>query len=304
MQVCKSRLNPTLSKGKVEQSGKISVPGIARGRDNAAILPRMGIVEEIKSRLGAVGHVRDLHEGVYENRRLYLDLMESCLLGSLYGEEEPGTPGRNQRIAERGRAPLAHTMIGPQRLSNVRRLCEEVIERDVAGDFIETGVWRGGAAIIMRATTQAYGDPRRIWVADSFEGLPPPDEKYPADSGDTHYLNKELAVSADEVRENFRRYDLLDERVRFLEGFFADTLPEAPIEKLAVARLDGDMYGSTWEALVNLYPKLSVGGYLIVDDYGAVPGCKQAVHDYRERCGIDEVLVEVDWTGVYWRREA
>jgi O-methyltransferase len=104
------------------------------------------------------------------------------------------------------------------------------------------------------------------------------------------------------VKENFRRYGLLDEQVRFLKGFFHDTLPGAPIERLAVIRLDGDMYESTMDGLVNLYPKLSPGGFIIVDDYGAVPACKQAVHDYRNAHGIEEEIVPIDWTGVFWRR--
>ncbi len=109
-------------------------------------------------------------------------------------------------------------------------------------------------------------------------------------------------MSEEEVRANFERYGLLDEQVRFLKGFFQDTLADAPIEQLAVVRLDGDMYESTIVALDALYPKLSVGGYLIVDDWGAVPGCRQAVEDYRRDHGITEPIVEIDWTGVYWQR--
>lgn len=198
----------------------------------------------------------------------------------------------------------AHTMIGLKRLDNIQSCVESVLADGVPGDLIETGVWRGGATIFMRAVLKAYGvQDRNVWVADSFEGLPPPDaEKYPQDAGDRHHTARELAISLEQVKSNFERYGLLDGQVRFLKGWFRDTLPTAPIEKLAVARLDGDMYESTMDALVNLYPKLSVGGYLIVDDYGAVPACRQAVHDYREAHGISEELVDIDWTGVYWRR--
>jgi O-methyltransferase len=180
-----------------------------------------------------------------------------------------------------------------------------VIRRGVPGDLIETGVWRGGATIFMRAVLAAYGDTgRSVWVADSFRGLPKPSGKYEADRHDAFWRFSELAVSADEVRANFARYRLLDDRVRFLEGFFSDTLAEAPIEQLAVARLDGDMYESTIVALEALYPKLSPGGYLIVDDYGAVGACSQAVDDYRRDHQITEPLVEIDWSGVYWQRRA
>src|SRR5207244_9250758 len=105
-----------------------------------------------------------------------------------------------------------------------------------------------------------------------------------------------------QVKANFDRYGLLDHQVRFLKGWFRDTLPGAPIEKLAVLRLDGDMYESTMDALTNLYPKLAVGGYLIVDDDGYAPACRQAVQDYRQAHGIKEKILEIDWTGVYWHR--
>lgn len=158
--------------------------------------------------------------------------------------------------------------------------------------------------MLMRAILKAYGvEDRRVWVADSFEGLPPrEEERSSSDKGGPAHTYEELAVSLEEVKANFERYGLLDEQVRFLEGWFHDTLPEAPIERLAVVRLDGDLYESTMDALVNLYPKLSVGGYLIVDDYGALPPCRQAVHDYREAHRIHEEIRLIDWSGVFWQR--
>jgi len=198
----------------------------------------------------------------------------------------------------------AESMIGQERMENLQSCVTDVLRRGVPGDLIETGVWRGGSVIFMRAALAAYGDPdRRVWVADSFAGLPPPDPRYAADAGDVFHGFDVLAVSLDEVKANFARYGLLDDRVRFLPGWFKDTLPVAPIERLAVARLDGDMYESTMDALRPLYPKLSVGGYLIVDDYGTVPGCRQAVDEYRAEHGIREPIVDIDGWGVYWRRE-
>jgi hypothetical protein len=196
-------------------------------------------------------------------------------------------------------------MIGLKRLDNLQNCIETVIRENVTGDLIETGVWRGGACILMRGVLAAYGDNgRKVFVADSFEGLPKADEeKYPADKGDNHYLfSPVLAVSREEVENNFKRYNLLDEQVVFLQGWFKDTLPSAPIQKIAVMRLDGDMYESTMDALVTLYPKLSLGGYCIIDDY-ALKGCKKAVDDYRERLKIKAELKEIDWTGRYWRKE-
>jgi hypothetical protein len=197
----------------------------------------------------------------------------------------------------------ADTMIGLKRLDNIQFCVESVLNENIPGDLIETGVWRGGASIFMRAILAAYGaTDRRVFVADSFEGLPEPDEeKYPLDKGDDLYTYRILAVSKEEVEQNFRKYDLLDEQVVFLKGWFKDTLPVAPIEKLAVMRLDGDLYESTMDALVNLYPKLSDGGYCIVDDY-ALKTCKPAVDDFRREHGITSTLHEIDWTGRYWRK--
>ena len=201
----------------------------------------------------------------------------------------------------------AETMVGLKRLNNIEFCVSEVIKNNIEGDFIETGVWRGGSVIFMKALLKVFNDTKRvIWVADSFEGLPKPDEeKYPLDKGDTNYLYSETAVSLEKVRRNFEKYDLLDDKVKFLKGWFKDTLPTAPINKLAIARLDGDMYESTMDAIINLYPKLSVGGYLIIDDYAnpALVGCKQAIHDYREKHNITEEIMPIDWTGVYWKRE-
>lgn len=208
-----------------------------------------------------------------------------------------------KRAAGKDWPPLAHTMIGLKRLDNLQTCIEDVIKNNVLGDLIETGVWRGGASIFMRAVLKAYGvKDRTVWVADSFEGLPAPDtQKYPQDAGDVHHKIKFLAVSSEEVKANFSKYGLLDEQVRFLKGWFKDTLPKAPIKKLAVIRLDGDMYGSTMDGLVNLYPLLTVGGYVIVDDY-VLKGCRQAVHDFREKFGITDKFIDIDGTGAYWQR--
>ena len=197
----------------------------------------------------------------------------------------------------------ADTMIGMKRLDNLQYCLETVLEEKIEGDCIETGVWRGGACIFMRAVLKAHGiEDRRVFVADSFAGLPKPDEtKYAADEGDKHYKHSFLAVSRDTVASNFEKYGLLDDQVFFLEGWFKDTLPGAPIDKLAILRFDGDMYESTMDALENLYPKLSPGGFCIIDDF-ALPNCELAVNDFREKYGITSEMVEIDWTGVYWRK--
>jgi hypothetical protein len=144
---------------------------------------------------------------------------------------------------------------------------------------------------------------RRVWVADSFAGLPPADrERYPKESNADFHKHKELAIPLDEVRRNFERYGLLDDQVRFLKGWFRDTLPTAPIEKLALMRLDGDMYESTMDGLVHLYPKLSPGGFVIIDDYNVVQACNAAVEDFRRERGITAALSMIPVCGAFWRK--
>ncbi len=230
--------------------------------------------------------------------------MKRCLTNWIYSnhEEQPVDP--HVRTEGRDWPSMAHTMIGLKRLSNLQFCVEDVLMHDIPGDLLETGVWRGGASIFMRSILKAHGvADRRVWLADSFAGLPTPQpEKYPWDRASNLHTFPYLAVSLDQVKANFERYGLLDDQVRFLKGWFRDTLPTAPLDRLAVVRLDGDMYESTMDALVNLYPKLSEGGYLIVDDYGCIEACREAVHDYRNQQGIRDEMVSIDWTGVYWRR--
>ena len=212
-------------------------------------------------------------------------------------------PPEREREEGRDRPLYAQTMIGLKRMRNLRDAVETVIAEGVGGDLIEAGVWRGGASILMRGVLAAYEEPgRRVFVADSFAGLPEPDaERYPLDAADLNSAEEELAVGVDEVRANFERYGLLDDRVRFVAGWFRDTLPALAEETFAVVRLDGDLYESTMDGLVNLYPRLAVGGYLIIDDYG-FENSRAAVEDYRREHGISEPIELVDWVGAYWRR--
>lgn len=192
------------------------------------------------------------------------------------------------------------TMIGYKRLTNIEEIIKDIVAKKIKGDVIETGVWRGGACIFMRKLLNELNSKKIVYVADSFEGLPKPDEKYIHDKGDTHYSVPVLAVSLEEVQSNFERYGLL-ENVTFLKGWFKDTLPTLKNE-FSFIRLDGDMYESTINALDNLYPKLSIGGYCIIDDYGIVKGCNHAVTDYRNTHGITDELIPIDGSGVYWKK--
>lgn len=219
-------------------------------------------------------------------------------------------PGASREVRAVGNdwPPQAETMVGLARLANVRRCVTTAVADEVPGDLVETGVWRGGTAIYMRGILEALGDAtRRVFVCDSFAGLPEADaERYPMDVEMRFHEYPQLAVGVDAVRANFERYDLLDDRVVFVEGWFKDTLAplaaSGELDRIAVLRLDGDMYESTMDALVALEPLVAPGGFVIVDDYNGIDACRRAVGDYRAEQGITADIHEVDWTAVWWRK--
>jgi hypothetical protein len=263
-------------------------------------------------------------------RDLYLDLLKKCLVNSIY-EDTPAPifidgKSTSQYSSERrstGRdwPTKAHTMIGLQRLNNLHSLAKKVLTEGIEGDFLEAGVWRGGATIFMRGLLKAYAvRDRLVWVADSFCGFPPSDKISSRSYSSPELLtaiNRIEAGDADwkaaletlrtgttevDVMTNFERYGLLDDQVRFLPGFFSDTLPSAPVKKLAILRADGDLYDSTYQILDNLYPRVTPGGFVIIDDYHSFTECRQAVHDYLAATKPDVQLENIDADAVFWQK--
>jgi O-methyltransferase len=243
----------------------------------------------------------------------YLDLMEKCLTNVIY-RDPPMRPKwthilRKQEystaVRESGKdwPSKAHTMIGLKRIHSLREQVETTLRENIPGDYIETGVWRGGACIMMRAVLAAHGvTDRAVYVADSFAGVPPPDRKrYPVDRGRNFYKYKQLAVSLEEVQANFDVYGLRDDQVRFVKGLFSDTLPKLDARRFALLRLDGDLYESTMDGLKSLYPRLSPGGFVVIDDY-ALRSSRTAVHDYLAEIGEQVQFERIDDYSVWWRK--
>lgn len=256
-------------------------------------------VDETQSSQNVIHNVND------DSIHLYLDLMKKSLMNLIYDNDSDMMRGgqyeKELKLYGGIWPSIAHTMIGLPRLNNIQFCIEDILAKNIPGDLIETGVWRGGATIFMRAALKAYRiTDRTVWVADSFEGLPP--TEYEKDLNLRLDKVDCLAVSLEDVQSNFSKYGLLDEQVRFLKGWFKDTLPIAPIEQLAILRLDGDWYESTMDALTYLYPKLAIGGYVIIDDYWAVQGCRDAIQDYRLANQIQESIIHIDGAAVYWCR--
>ncbi len=235
------------------------------------------------------------HNATIEN--LYIDNIKKCLLDTIHRERLDENDHTNWVT------PNSATMIGETGLNKIQFLVEDILKNNIPGDLIETGVWRGGATIFMRAILKAYQiTNRNVWVADSFEGLPKPNDiLYPSDKEDSHHKIEYLKVSLDTVKSNFKKYGLLDDQVKFLKGWFKDTLPSAPIKQLSLLRLDGDMYESTMDALKNLYHKLSIGGYIIIDDW-TLPGAKIAVLDFRQENNITDEICDINKWTMYWQK--
>ncbi|MBY0246060.1 MAG: TylF/MycF family methyltransferase [Nitrospiraceae bacterium] len=264
---------------------------------------------------------------------LYLDLLKRCLTRALFAKEvvrstiDPGrlylrllnkallamlTPlnlelvhlkqsgiGDYIESAHAGRTRMegAETMLGIKQLDQMQACITDIVRRNVPGDILEAGVWRGGMTIFMRGVLKAMGArQRRVWVVDSFEGLPDPEKSFDSFG----WKKGAMAVSLDQVRSNFLRYGLLDEQVVFLKGFFNDTLPDAGIAALSVLRVDADLYESTRDVLNHLYPKLSVGGYAIFDDYQNLKDCQRAIDEYRLEHRIEDPIVKIDRRAVCW----
>lgn len=247
-------------------------------------------------------------------RRAYVDLLKLALCdlvgattGSVGRLPQGGTASRvlhddQLRLRAAGLDwPLQGlTMLGLPRLDDLQGCVESVVRDGIEGDLIEAGAWRGGASMLMRATLDSLGAAdRMVFVADSFRGFPKGQEQEEhIDLSGFDFL----AVPLDEVRASFARLGL-DQGVRFVEGYFEDTLPGLVNERWSIVRLDGDTYGATWTALQALYPGLAVGGHLIVDDYGVIEECRRAVDEFRAHNGVEEPIEQVDWSCVRWRRE-
>ncbi|HEX5194869.1 MAG TPA: TylF/MycF/NovP-related O-methyltransferase [Solirubrobacteraceae bacterium] len=194
------------------------------------------------------------------------------------------------------------SMVGLARLDDLQRCVDTVVADGIAGDLIECGSWRGGAAMLMRATLDSLGaSERSVFAADSFQGFPA------AQAGEGYNLDADLAgvgflaVPLEEVRASFQRLGL-ERGVTFVPGFFADTLPTLRGHPWALARLDGDSYDATRSALDAVYSSLAVGGYLVIDDFYPLDDCRRAVEDFRAEHGITEPIEAVDWNAARWRR--
>jgi Macrocin-O-methyltransferase (TylF)/Coenzyme PQQ synthesis protein D (PqqD) len=295
-----------------------------------------GFVRELE--LAGAIEIREDARADTELRRRYLDVLKRALVNLIYPEdalrlelalsgELSGGTLEDQRLLRdvRRRKPdayrevvatkaegrldpllggrLAHTLVGISGLDNLERCAFRVFADGIPGDFLEAGVCHGGASIFMRALQVAYGEEERTtWLADSFAGVPPPSHALDGGLDLTEERLPWMASDLESVRANVGTYDLLSDRVRFLPGLFEETLRSAPVEELAILRVDADLYSSTRTVLDELYDRLAPGGFVIVDDYGCLEPCRRAVDEFVARRGLDVEMHRVDWTRVCWRK--
>jgi O-methyltransferase len=253
----------------------------------------VSLLDAPPSTLTGADRERALRDIRYRQPARFRDLVFARKHGSI---QDKGWSGR-----------FVHTLIGLTGLNHLERIAERIFADGIEGDFLEAGVCAGGAAIFMRALQVTHGEERRAtWAADSFQGLPKPTS--PADVAAKLDLTEArmpwVAYSLEAVRDNFIRYGLLDPGVRFLAGWFRDTLPTAPVGKLALLRIDADLYSSTREALDALYDKVIPGGFVVIDDYGIIGPCRQAVDEFRAERGIAAPLRRANACIVSWRKES
>lgn len=199
--------------------------------------------------------------------------------------------------------PLAKpiTLLNKQQLDLIQQAVVAIEQQNVPGDLMEAGIWRGGAIILMRALIFAYGmTGRKVFAADSFAGIPKNVRAVndPVDSWSDRWV-----APLDEVRQNIARFGLLDDRVVFVPGFFSDTLAGLSKERFALIRLDSDSYDSVETSLDHLYPLLSQGGIIIIDDWH-LPGCRMAVLDYRSKHGLKDEVLEFGGNAYWIKRQS
>lgn len=202
------------------------------------------------------------------------------------------------RVEGRDWPLCALTMIGMERLNSLQATVEAVVSDDIPGDLIEAGTWRGGAAMLMRATLDCLngwsskGSDRTVFVADTFDGFEPADGML---SQFDH-----LRVPLEEVKASFERLRL-SEGVEFVPGRVEHTLRDLP-GPWSLIRLDTDTYHAITASLEALYPALSPGGFVIVDDYSCIEPVRRATTDFRNRVCTVEPLELLDWNCARWRK--
>jgi AraC-like DNA-binding protein len=197
------------------------------------------------------------------------------------------------RFAQLFRKVKPLTMCSYARLLNLHRAVLYVEEKQIPGDMVECGVARGGSAAMMALTLNS--DSRKLWMFDTFQGLPEPSQENP-DYRIASLYTGTCRGSLEEVRASLRLLGI-DKNAVLVPGLFQQTLPHCGVESIAVLHVDGDWYESVRATLENLYDRVSTGGIIQFDDYGHWAGARRAVDEFVKSRGITQALERIDFSG-------
>jgi len=187
------------------------------------------------------------------------------------------------------------TLTSVEKMYALYNACEYVAGAGIPGDFAESGVWRGGSMMLCAHALQRLEDSsRKLFLFDTYSGMPEPCEKDVFFDGKTKLPKGSLAISLEEVQKNVLSTGYPRDNIVFVKGMVEETLPRFAPERLALLRVDTDFYESTYHALVHLFPRLSAGGVLVLDDYGALKGAREAVARYLKETNAKMLLTRVE----------
>ena len=237
-------------------------------------------------------------------RRFGLDVVRYAPVDqqSLPGDFDQGTASLIRRVRP-------FTMTSPERLFALIKAVKYVSEAGIPGDIVECGVWRGGSMMAAALTLLERGDDSRdLYLFDTYEGMTPPTDRDVSIDGQTAraLLNTESKAESgstwciapvDQVRAAMHSTGYSAARMHFIAGRVEETIPERAPARISILRLDTDWYESTHHELKYLYPLISQGGVLIIDDYGHWKGARQAVDEYITESGAKLLLNRIDYTG-------
>jgi len=228
---------------------------------------------------------------------------------SRHREKEINLPDVPADFVETYNKVCAYTLTSPERIFSLCEAAKYVQENNIEGDVVECGVWKGGSMMAVAETFLKSGDTsKNLYLLDTFEGMPPPTENDVDIAGVTAEsllgsADKEIEESVwcratlDVVKDALASTGYPDEKVHFIKGMVEQTIPQFVPDKIALLRLDTDWYESTKHEMEHLFPRLSKGGVLIIDDYGHWQGARKAIDEYLENNNVRILLNRIDYTG-------
>ena len=202
-----------------------------------------------------------------------------------------------------------YTMTNAERIFSLIQSVRYVVKNNIPGDIVECGVWRGGSMMATAKTLlQLNNKEKQLYLFDTFEGMTKPEKIDVSQSNliaSEEFNNTKVdsdsstwcRASLEDVKSNLFSIGYDKEKIHFIKGKVENTLPSDEIKTISILRLDTDWYKSTKHELIHLFPKISKGGVLIIDDYGFWQGAKKAVDEYISENNIQILLNRIDNTG-------